>query len=329
MKQIYPGIFEITLGEPEALTPLAFREYPPMEEALNAFAALPCPFDESDIPVRQSAGGFTLELPLSGFEQLYGFGLQLKSFAQLGKKKTLRCNADPVADTGDSHAPVPFYVSTEGYGVFVDSARQVSFYCGANEKVDHSPRTMAIEVPAAQGVTLIVFAGGTMLEAVRKYNLFSGGGAMPPLWGLGVWYRAYTKGHAKEIEAFAREFREKALPVTVLGLEPGWHTAAYSCSYVWNEENFPDHKDFTEKMRGLGYQLNLWEHAFVHPQAPFHDEIAPYCGEYEVFNQGLTPDFTLREARDMFAGYHQKELAEQGISGFKLDECDGSDYTGG
>jgi len=329
MRQLYPGIYEITLGEPEALTPLAFRESPPKEEALHAFAPVPCPFDESEIPFRRSARGFTLELPLSGLEQIYGFGLQLKSFGQLGKKKTLRCNADPVADTGDSHAPVPFYVSTEGYGVFVDSARQVSFYCGANEKADHAPRTMAIDIPAAQGVTLVVFAGKNMLEAVRKYNLFSGGGAMPPMWGLGMWYRAYHRGQAAEIEAFARNFREHQLPVTVLGLEPGWHTAAYSCSYVWNPENFPDHAAFVEAMRNLGYQLNLWEHAFVHPQAPFHDEIAPFCGEYEVFNRGLTPDFALRESRDIFAGYHQKELVERGISGFKLDECDGSDYTGG
>jgi len=329
MKQLYPGIYEITLGEPEALTPLAFREYPPKEAALNAFAPLPCPFGGGEIPTRQTDRGFTLELPLSGFEQIYGFGLQLKSFGQLGKKKTLRCNADPVADTGDSHAPVPFYVSTEGYGVFVDTARQVSFYCGANEKKGHAPRAMAIDIPAARGVTLIVFAGENMLEAVRKYNLFSGGGAMPPMWGLGVWYRAYHKGKADEIGEFARNFREHRLPVTVLGLEPGWHTAAYSCSYVWNPDNFPDHVSFVERMRGLGYQLNLWEHAFVHPKAPFYGGIAPYCGEYEVFNQGLTPDFSLQEARDIFAQYHQKELVEQGVSGFKLDECDGSDYTGG
>jgi len=329
MKELYPGVYAITLGQPEALTPQAFREYPPREEALHKFARTPCPFEEDKIPCRTSARGFILELPLDGFEQIYGFGLQLKSFGQLGKKKTLRCNADPRGDTGDSHAPVPFYVSTNGYGVYVDTARPVSFYCGANEKKGHAPRAMAIEVPAAQGVTLYIFAGENMLEAVRKYNLFGGGGAMPPMWGLGVWYRAYTKGKSAEIEAFAREFREKQLPVTVLGLEPGWHTAAYSCSYVWNEENFPDHAAFVERMRGLGYKLNLWEHAFVHPKAPFYDEIAPHCGEYEVFNQGLTPDFGIREARDIFASYHRKELVEQGVSGFKLDECDGSDYTGG
>jgi len=332
MHQLYPGVYSLTLGKPEALTPLAFREYPAKEEILNAFAQTSCPFDISEIPFWRSERGFTLELPMDNAEEIYGFGLQLKSFAQRGKKKTVRCNADPKADTGDSHAPVPFYVSTKGYGVYVDTARQASFYCGRNLKKDGSPPCMSIDVPVAQGVTLYVFAGQKMREAVQKYNLFSGGGAMPPMWGLGVWYRTYTRGTSAEIEAFAREFREKELPVTVLGLEPGWHTKAYACTYVWNEENYPDHTDFVQRMRDSGYQLNLWEQAFVRNQegfrAPFADKIKPYCGEYYVFDWGLVPDLTLPEAREIFAEYHQKELVEKGISGFKLDECDGSDFNG-
>ena len=329
MQELYPGVYTLTLGEPDALTPLTYCEYPAKEEALRAFAPVPCPFEESQIKSWQGEGSFTLELPLSGFEQIYGFGLQLKSFAHLGKKRTLRCNADPKGSNGDSHAPVPFYVTTDGYGVYVDTARPVSFYCGANEKTDHSPRTMVVDIPVAKGAAIYIFAGENTLEAVRKYNLFSGGGAMPPMWGLGVWYRVYYKAKADAIEGFARNFREHKLPVTVMGLEPGWHTAAYSCSYVWNKENYPDPEAFIASMKALGYQLNLWEHAFVHPEAPFYGEIKPHCDAFEVFNQGLTPDFTLPEAREIFAEYHRKELVEKGVSGFKLDECDGSDYTGG
>lgn len=47
-----------------------------------------------------------------------------------------------------------------------------------------------------------------------------------------------------------------------------------------------------------------------------------------MFHRGLVPDFTLPEARAIFAA-HQKTLIDMGITGFKLDECDGSDYTGG
>lgn len=328
METLYPGIYTLTFGTPEALTPVALRDFAPAVDALEGLPALPCPFAAADLRFRTTGRGCQVELPLSGFEQLYGFGLQLKSFGQLAKKKTMRCNADPVADTGDSHAPVPFYVSTDGYGVLADSARQVHFYCGANAKPGQTERRMTIEIPHAQGVTLYIFAGQNILGAVQRYNLFSGGGAMPPAWGLGVWYRCYTRGKRPEIEGFAQEFRDRKLPVTVLGLEPSWHTKAYSCSFLWNEDNFPDHENFVANMRAMGYQLNLWEHVFTHPTAALYEKLLPFAGEYAVWD-GLAPDLSLPEARALFAGYHQKEFAEKGVSGFKLDECDGSDFTGG
>ena len=79
-------------------------------------------------------------------------------------------------------------------------------------------------------------------------------------------------------------------------------------------------------MREKGIHVNLWEHAFTHPTAPIHDAIAPYSGDTLVWG-GLVPDFTLPEARKIFAD-HQKTLIAAGVDGFKLDECDSSDYTG-
>ena len=44
---------------------------------------------------------------------------------------------------------------------------------------------------------------------------------------------------AGEVTLLAAEFRERRIPCDVLGLEPGWQTHSYSCSYVWSE-GFPD-----------------------------------------------------------------------------------------
>ena len=44
---------------------------------------------------------------------------------------------------------------------------------------------------------------------------------------------------------------------------------------------------------------------------------------------GLVPDFAGEQARKAFGAYHGKTFIDMGISGFKLDECDNSDYTGG
>jgi alpha-D-xyloside xylohydrolase len=195
--------------------------------------------------------GTTVLLPLDAGESLFGFGLQMLSFDQRGKKKTLRVNADPRFDTGDSHAPVPFYVSSQGYGIFVDTARYATFCCGtarrrgehtddqrvgyaedAPKLQDNEKAFVTVQVDQAPGVDVYFFSGPAMLDAVRRFNLFSGGGVNPPEWGLGFWYRTQAKATGEEVLRFAKEFRERKIPCDVLGLEPGWQTHAYSCSFL-------------------------------------------------------------------------------------------------
>ena len=97
-------------------------------------------------------------------------------------------------DTGESHAPVPFYISTAGYGVFVDTYRYATFYMGTNSKKGASSskkevnqphkefsesalyslkrakeqRTVIIDIQGAEGVELYFFCrnsktGGTKI----------------------------------------------------------------------------------------------------------------------------------------------------------------------
>jgi alpha-D-xyloside xylohydrolase len=44
---------------------------------------------------------------------------------------------------------------------------------------------------------------------------------------------------------------------------------------------------------------------------------------------GAVPDFADPAARQIFGDYHKQQLVDLGISGFKLDECDNSDFVGG
>ena len=54
-------------------------------------------------------------------------------------KLMLRVNSDPVSYTGDSHAPVPFFVTNKGYGIYFDTARyvEVCFGYGKDKKWDN------------------------------------------------------------------------------------------------------------------------------------------------------------------------------------------------
>ncbi|MDR3792324.1 MAG: glycoside hydrolase family 31 protein [Terracidiphilus sp.] len=344
-----PGIWRARLGVPEIKTPVSTRLVPPQAAAL---ARLP---HVESAPLEAIRGKITrrgclVELPLRPDEQVYGFGLQMLSFAQRGKKKIVRVNADPRFDTGDSHAPVPFYVTTEGIGILVDTARYATFYIGdarpkpehalahsAKEEPDpnythnlqeHDKGTMTVEVPRAAGVDVYLFAGPEMADAVRRYNLFSGGGPKVPEWGLGFWYRADARSTQQGALAIAKGFRERRIPCDVFGLEPGWQTHAYSCTFEWNRDRFPDPHVFIRTATEMNYKINLWEHAYTHPASPLFQALKSHSGDYGVW-EGLVPDFEDQAARDAFGAYHAKTFIEQGVSGFKLDECDNSDFTGG
>jgi alpha-D-xyloside xylohydrolase len=323
VRSIAPGVWQLHLGSPEKITPVALRDEPVQIESLKTLPPVEQPpLDLGRIALKVTPRGCLVKLPMASGENVFGFGLDFKVFNATGKRRVLRVSdLQIVNDQGDTHAPVPFYVSTRGYGVFVDTARCATFWCG-NLAEAAGAKQMTIEVPAARGVDLYVFAGPDMRTAVQRYNLFSGGGCLPPLWGLGVWYRGDVRFNAQDSLALAREFRKSHIPCDVYGLEPGWQSQAYSCSFVWSPTRFPDPAGFGREMSGLGYHLNLWEHAYTHPSSPIHAALRPYSGDYLVW-KGLVPDFSLAPARQIYAEHHDREFVQRaGVSGFKLDECD-------
>ena len=325
-QEILPGVWRFAFGVSEKITPVKTRHYLPATEGLGELTKITeCPINVS---ASVSERGVLLSIPLESNEAVYGLGLQLQSFQQNGLKKRLRVNADPAMDTGDSHAPVPFYVTTRGYGVFVDTARYATFYLGGKKTTapNSTPNEVLVEIPEAAGADVYIFGGPTLRDAVQRYNLFSGGGPVPPRWGLGFWYRGDASYSQSNILTLATELRERNIPCDVLGLEPGWQTHAYSCSYVWAPK-FPSPPAMLQELSARHFHLNLWEHAFVHPSSPVYQALRPHSGDYEVWG-GIVPDFLDPQARSLFADFHQREHVALGVSGYKADECDNSDFTG-
>ena len=332
---------KIRFGTPEDIVPSKFCPGLQYEET-------PVSYDVGNFKFKTTARGCVLEFPLQEEEQVYGFGLQLKGFNHKNHKLTLRVNSDPLANSGDSHAPVPFFVTTKGYGMYFDTARYMEVYCGYGKDKNrpYAPNnmviataedlynkcglkettTMTVEIPVAKGIDVYIFEGENILDVVSQYNRFSGGGPLVPEWGLGVLYRAYAKNNAQQIMDLADYFRENDIPCDIIGLEPGWQTNTYACSYVWDTERFENYKQMVKYLKDKNFHINLWEHAFVSSAAPFYQQMRQFSGDYEVW-QGLIPDFALPQARQMFAQHHKQYLIDMGIDGFKLDECDNSDYV--
>jgi alpha-D-xyloside xylohydrolase len=347
---VEPGIWRLRWGTPEPHTPTAYRMHPIKRDGLADLPGVDAPPIPADaFHAKQTARGLLISFPLPEDQDVYGLGLQLKSHRQTGKKKCLAINSDPVADTGDSHAPVPLLASTGGWAVYVDTLRYATFYCASHQRVNQAKlginasrdiaittddlysqrqvdqKQITIEIPHTQGVDLYLMAGPTMTHAIQRYNLFSGGGFLPPLWGLGVWYRTFGRFNQEQVLKLAGDLRERNLPCDVIGLEPGWQTKAYSCSFVWSDERFPNPAALIQQAREMGFKINLWEHVFTHPSSPMYEALLPHSGDHEVW-EGLVPDLTLPQAFETFASYHDTQFVAQGIEGFKLDECDSSDF---
>ncbi len=219
---VAPGVWRASVGTTEAVTPVKTRAVGVLTDALKAMAAVGPAITVPGMSV--DGRGVKVRLPLAAKEEIYGFGLQFLSLEQRGKKKVMRVNADPRFDTGDSHAPVPFYVTSLGYGVLVDSARYVTFYCGEararpegvtdarathNLTVDDESEVIA-EVPNCRGVDVYLFAraddagGGEAVQPVfgRRVSaaglgagvLVQGGGFRRTRARLRRWRRSFASG---------------------------------------------------------------------------------------------------------------------------------------
>lgn len=333
---------KLTFGLPEHLVPSIYCENFNYTETEISFPV-------SSITARQTKRGFLLEFPIEDDACIYGFGLQLKQFNHRGRKLKLSVNADPVSPNGDSHAPVPFFVTNKGYGMYFDTARYIEVYCGYRKSQgkaapDDTPAKvatsteelyalrkstdciMSVLIPSAEGIDTYIIEGDTITDIVSQYNMLSGGGPDVPEWALGVLYRCNAAMTQKEILNAAEYFRKNDIPCDIIGLEPGWQTHSYSSSHVFGER-FPEPKKMIDTLKENGFHVNLWEQAFCHSSSPLHSLLGDKHGDYDVW-EGLVPDFAMPEARKIFADYHRDNIVSLGVDGYKLDECDSSDHTG-
>lgn len=352
IKEMAPGVTRVTVGEVDRFSPYNLLKEKPKTEAMSKLPESGVGVDPKEIRVELNARGAIVHIPLGNKEEIYGFGLQMGSFRQRGLKRRPIVNDNPLNDLGFTHAPTTFYLSTKGYGIFINTSRYTTFYCGTHKQVkgnvnentgagvaaqsvedlykntNNKSGEVIVDIPGAKGGDVFIFNGPTLKNALQRYNLFSGGGAMPAMWGLGLQYRMKGDSKQEDVYKMATYFRDNHIPVDVFGLEPKWQSAAYSCSFVWNPDNFPAPQELIDRMKAQGIKLNLWEHAYTSPASPIYGALASASGDYKVWN-GLVPDFAGAVAPKIFADYHKQTFVNNGIASFKLDECDNSNLTRG
>jgi len=341
-RQVQPGIWSVIIGQPDSIDFLKASGAKPRTDVLQSMPGTVFPFDRSQVIAETRDGRTYLKFPLERGEKLFGLGLNFKRTQIRGNVYRLHVEHYNGIDDGTTHAPIPFYVSSKGYGIFINAARYIDVWAGTSVRRDSKTQPEAIDMNTnkknwitvpdgenveimvpAQGVEVYVVGGPTIMDAVSRYNLLQGGGCLPPKWGLGFWDRTPSLYTQDQVAAEVAEFKKRDFPVSVIGLEPGWQSRAYPCTYAWDSIRFPRPEKFMQAMASSNIKVNLWLHAWVSPLSPIYKKLEPLSGDHTVW-AGLAPDFTLKKTTGVISDYFRKTHLDIGVSGYKMDENDGN-----
>ena len=203
-KEVYPGIWKITLGTPEKHVPSKYTLKAPAKEALSSQTRQKIPGIFRDTRFSSDKRDCRIIFPMSEGEHFYGLGLNTCIFEKKDGRYFIAPADDPEGKEGYSHQPVPFLVSTAGYGIYVDTARFTGWYIrslhpkvsprdsrvlsGADKSLfsplASSGRYISVDIPAAKGVDVYIFAGDNIKT---PWNAITCIPAAAPCLPCGVW----------------------------------------------------------------------------------------------------------------------------------------------
>src|SRR5207244_8711893 len=144
-------------------------------------------------------------------EHFLGFGERFGGVDQRGH--VVRTWAEDRRDVrfGDAtYAPIPWYISSQGYGMLIESDARGSFAV-ASGRPDRL--TWQVERPS---VSLLVVAGPGPRDILQDLVRLDGDGRppLPPIWAFGVWKTAI--GGTDRVLRDAERLRSERLPVSAL-----------------------------------------------------------------------------------------------------------------
>jgi alpha-glucosidase len=251
--------------------------------------------------------GFGLVASLGKDERFYGLGTASKQHIQL--RGGVYANW---VRYKDAEQPVPFLMSTAGWGLFLDTTWR--HYVDLGKAV---PDEAFVFGPEGD-LGFFLFAGAGMPQILDRYTQVSGRPMLLPQWAYGLTWINHYNSNQKEVMDNAREFRRSGIPCDGMGLEPGWMKKEYdfSTKKAWNTDRFyiPDwlrgkwgaDLTFLGALKRRGFKVHLW-----------------LCGDFDL-TDAEERESAQREGRT-WAGTlepwfdHLKGFLDDGVAGFKLD----------
>ncbi len=263
-------------------------------------------------PMDKTEGGdpaksCVLRIPICADERFYGGGSTSREHIQ-HRGERLRM----WATYQRTEIPMPFMMSSEGWGVYSNSTCKSYFDIG---KADSDAFAIYTTEPSAD---VFFFTGERMPDILNAYTELTGRNYLLPKWAYGFCFGPHMQEDQWQILNDARTFREMGVPCDVFWLEPQWMKKHYDFSSEkdWNYSKFSPEYSWREKspikrynptlfigrMRDMGLHLGLW-----------------VCEEYDL---SITEEDALPGATPSGQEHwmdHLKKFIIQGAEGFKMD----------
>jgi len=283
-------------------------------------------------------------------EAFFGFGQRYNAFDQRGQAiDTLVF--DQYKNQGKrTYLPVPFFVSSRGYGIYLATSRRAYFDLAADTP---DRASFSVEGPS---LDFYLFAG-KLKEIVAAFADLVGKPALPPKWAFGPWMSGNEWNSQSVVLEQVALTERHGIAATVLVVE-AWSDE--STFYIFNDARYsprdggegfklsdfefpadrrwPDPKGLVDDLHRRGIKFVLWQipvlKALDAPHAQ-HDRDVRYAVEqgfvareadgtpYRIrpfwFRGGLVPDLTNLSAQQWWRDKRAYLVDDLGVDGFKTD----------
>lgn len=211
--------------------------------------------------------------------------------------------------------PMPFMMSSRGWGVYNNSTRKSFFDIGNQQKTKFNI------INTFDEADFYLMMGKDMPAILNEYTLVTGRTYVLPKWAYGLCFGPNMREEQFDILDDAVRFRQFDVPCDVFWLEPQWMEKRYDFSTkkkwnydrfspepYWLQDQYPKtmhNRLFIGKLRSMGFHLGLW-----------------LCEEYDLSIQ--EEDIIAERTGGKLSGQehwmdHLTVFMDQGVEGFKLD----------
>ena len=197
-------------------------------------------------------------------ESFYGFGEKFTDFNKRGQ--TIHCwQTDALStNTERSYKNHPFFISSRGYALLLNSYTRSRFDMGTVSGVAYN---MEVE---DQYLDYTILFGRDSKSLLKDYVSMTGEIPMIPKWAFGLWMSKCSYRSQDEVYEVVRKAEEQNIKIDVIHID-GWQNRIDAGAWEWNLESFPDPAEMIRYLKERHIHLSLWIFPYIDERSAFFE----------------------------------------------------------